>query len=209
MAITIIRNPISYAPAYNKNEVTCSSTNVAQPSFSFVFELYDGSTLLHKQYVPAEPLYGYGVLDINKILESYVSTNFFGLTDGIGTKNCVNCAFDFQLKIGERYAVAGVMTEFLNLANVSSDVFNASLLQKDFINFSIANYQLNGILKRFLTDTINKKVALTTRGYTNFLNTTTITHFAVRTYTSAGTLIDTFNLQTQPQVVLLCFQAHP
>lgn len=189
MAITIIRNPIAYAPAYNKNEVTCSSTNVAQPSFSFVFELYDGATLLSKQYIPAEPLYGYGVLDINKIMESYVTTNFFGFTDGIETKNCPDCHADFDLKIGERYAVAGVMTEFLNLANVSGDVFNGSLLQKDFINFDITDYELTGTTKQFLTTNIRKTVALTTQGYLNFYNDNPPAEFRVIAYDSAGSVL--------------------
>ena len=189
MAITRITDPKAYAPAYNKNIITCSSTNIAQPSFSFVFELYNGATLLSKQYVSPDPLYSYGVLDINKILESYVSTNFFGLTDGTDVKDCSNASFDFEVRIGERYAVAGVLTEFLNLSNTTANIINASLLQEEFINYTSNRYTLNSNKKLFLTSDKNKKVTLNTQGYTNFLNIATVTHFAVSTYDSAGALI--------------------
>jgi uncharacterized protein YnzC (UPF0291/DUF896 family) len=209
MAITRITDPIPYAPAYNKNKVVCSSTNVAQPSFSFVFELYDGATLLSKQYVSPEPLYQYGVLDINKILESYVGTNFFGFTDGIGVKNCLDASFDFELKIGERYAVAGVMTEFLNLSNVSADVINASLLQEDFITYNFNTYDLNFNSKQFLTNTLEKKVTLTTKGYTNFLNTTPPTHFIVYTEDSSGVLIGTYRFANTATSTIGMFPSAP
>jgi len=192
MAITRITDPILYASAYNKNIITCSSTNIAQPSFSFVFELYDGVTLISKQYVAPDPLYSYGGLDINKILESYVGTNFFGFTDGIDVKDCVDASFNFEVRIGERYAVAGVLTEFLNLSNVTSDVINASLLQEDFINYSFNTYVLDSNTKKFLTSDIERYVTLNTQGYINFLNTATITHFVVYTLDSSGALIGTY-----------------
>lgn len=209
MAITRITDPITYAPAYNKNKVVCSSTNIAQPSFTFVFELYDGATLLSKQYVAPEPLYQYGVLDINKILESYVGTNFFGFTDGVGVKNCLDASFDFQLKIGERYAVAGVITEFLNLSNVSADVINASLLNDEFINYNSNTYVLDTNTKQFLTNTLDKKVTLATKGYTNFLNTSTITHFVVYTLDSSGALIGTYRFANTATSTIGMFPSAP
>jgi hypothetical protein len=186
MAITIINSTKDFAPVYNKGIVTASSTNVAQPAFSFVFQLYDGLTQISKQFIAPDPLYGYGVLDINKVLESYVSTNFFGLTDGIGTKDCDNCFFDYEVRIGERYEVAGVMTEFLNLASETNTVINASLLNADFINVDYQDYLLNTVNKKFLSSAPKRLVTLNTQGYVNFINTPAPTDFRVITYDASG-----------------------
>jgi hypothetical protein len=186
MAITIINSTKDFAPVYNKGIVTASSTNVAQPAFSFVFQLYDGGTQISKQFIAPDPVYGYGVLDINKVLESYVSTNFFGLTDGIGTKDCDNCYFDYEVRIGERYEVAGVMTEFLNLASETNTVINASLLNADFINFDYQDYLLNTVNKKFLSSAPKRLVTLNTQGYVNFINIPAPTDFRVITYDSSG-----------------------
>ena len=40
MAITILANPKDFAPVYNKMEYLIESTNVAQPNFAYLVDIY-------------------------------------------------------------------------------------------------------------------------------------------------------------------------
>ena len=40
MAITILANPKTFAPVYNKMEYLIESTNVAQPNFAYLVDIY-------------------------------------------------------------------------------------------------------------------------------------------------------------------------
>jgi len=194
MAITIETTPQDYAPVYNPLIVVASSTNSGNTDFSYIFEICDSSgTTLRTLRIPPEILYAYGVSDVARVLESYVNedgaSDFF-LVNGTGdTRDCDNSFYDYQIKIGEEYDVSGTLTQFLNLGSFTATALNGSLAELPFINWDYTDYDLDGTSKLFLTDTIDKEVLLTGEGYTNFLNTSTVTNFRVQTYDSTGSII--------------------
>jgi len=193
MAIAITQLPKTFAPVYNDMVVVASSTNIAETNFSFIFEVYDAAntTLLSTQRIAPEYQYGYGVLNASRILESYVSTDFFANLTGDIKSN--TSSFDgYTIRIGEEYDVTGTLTQFLDLANTSDFYFNGSILQNDWINFTITDYELNGTTKKFLTDSPSDlKTSINDEGYTSMYNVTVTNKVVYKTYDSAGALIQT------------------
>jgi len=191
--ITITQLPKTFAPVYNDMVVVASSTNIAQTNFSFIFEVYDAAntTLLSTQRIAPEYQYGYGVLNASRILESYVTTDFFANLTG-DIKSNTNSFDGYTIRIGEEYDVTGTLTQFLDLANTSDFYFNGSILQNDWINFTITDYELNGTTKKFLTDSpSNLKTSINDEGYTSMYNVTVTNKVVYKTYDSAGALIQT------------------
>jgi len=191
--ITITQLPKTFAPVYNDMVVVASSTNIAQTNFSFIFEVYDAAntTLLSTQRIAPEYQYGYGVLNASRILESYVTTDFFANLTG-DIKSNTNSFDGYTIRIGEEYDVTGTLTQFLDLANTSDFYFNGSILQNDWINFTITDYELNGTTKKFLTDSpSNLKTSINDEGYTSMYNVTVTNKVVYKTYDSAGVIIQT------------------
>ncbi len=191
--ITITQNPKQFAPVYNDMQVVASSTNTAQASFSFIFEVYDAAntTLLSTQRIAPEYQYGFGLLNVSRILESYISTDFFANLTG-DIKSNDNSHDGYTVRVGEEYDVSGTLTQFLDLANISDFYFNGSILQKDWINFAITNYELNGVTKKFLTDSPSLlKTSLTDLGYTSMYNATAGNKVVYKAYDVAGVLLST------------------
>ena len=129
MAITIKQSPIEYTSVYNSVVFTCSSSNVAEPKFNFIFEIYDttNTTLLRTLRIPPEINYSYGVSDVSRVLEDYVGTDFFKYDTDTQPKEAPNSYFKYYIRIGEEYEVAGVITQFLNLYSAPDTIFNGSL----------------------------------------------------------------------------------
>jgi hypothetical protein len=196
MAITLTQLPSNFAPVYNDMVIVASSTNTAQTSFSYIFEVYDAAntTLLSTQRIAPEYQYGYGVLNAARILESYIATDFFdNLTGDI--KLNTNSYEGYTIRVGEEYDVSGTLTQFLDLANTSADYFNGSLLNKDWLNFSITNYELNGTTKKFLTNTpAIQSTSITDKGYMSYYNVTVGNKAVYKTYDVAGVIIGTYEI---------------
>ena len=171
MAITIKQTPQDFSTVYNPYVVTCSSTNVAQPKFNFIFEIYDSTntTLLRTLRVPPEINYSYGVSDISRVLEDYIGTDFFKKLAGTEFKDCYNSYLGFSIRIGEEYEVASVITQYLNLYQYTQTVVNASLKYSSFVNYNAYDYELDGVTKKLLTNITNRKVDRTDEGFINFM----------------------------------------
>ena len=194
MAITIEQNSTNYASTYNDIVITASSTNVAEDSFNYIFEIYNdtNTTLLRTLRIPAEIDYSYGVCHVQRVLEGYVGTDFFDNVTGVDVKDGVNSIFQFYIRIGEEYEVTGVLTQFLNLSSTNSTTINAGLLYSSFISYNPDNYNLDSNTKKFLTNRPNpQKVQLTQQGWTSFLNSEGHPSFVIKTYLADGTLDQT------------------
>lgn len=197
MAITIETTPQDYGPVYNPLIVVASSTNSGQTDFSYIFEICDSSgTTLRTLRIPPEILYAYGVLDVARVLESYVNedgaTDFFKTQTIADTLDCFNSYYQYTIKIGEEYDIAGTLTQFLDLANTTKFTFNGGILFEDFINWDHTDYELDANTKRFLTDDIDKPTLLSQEGYTHYLGAKQPSGFRIKTYQEDGTLIDTY-----------------
>lgn len=212
MAITIEQNPADFATVYNDIVVTASSTNVAQPKFNYIFEVYDGSntTLLRTLRIPPEIDYSYGVCHLQRVLEGYVSTVFFDNVTGTQPKDATGLDYDYYVRVGEEYEVAGVITQYLNLQLVSNTCFGASLLYKNFVNFDIADYELDGNTKQFLTNApLPIKVQETQQGWITLFNDSPAANFTIKTYLADGTLDQTATITNGATAAFSMFPSAP
>lgn len=101
MAQTTIARPQSFTPAYNPVKYIIDSTNKNKTGFKYIFDIYQGATLLGR--FKALPTYGtgYGEQDFSRFLSSYVSWDFekTNVTD----YDAANCYKSYQVKTGEEY----------------------------------------------------------------------------------------------------------
>ena len=213
MAITIEQLPPDLGSVYNPVIVTVSSTNVAEPKFNFIFEIYDfaNTTLLRTLRIPPEINYSYGIADLGRVLEDYLGTDFFKNITGTGTKDTDNSIYGYTLRVGEEYEVASVITQYLNLDSNTAYVFNGSLLQSPFINFnSGADYYLNGTSGKFLTGIDTRTVDRTDEGYMHYyIGGGLPTNFKIQTYFSDGSIDQTATITNTATSDISMFPCNP
>lgn len=153
MAITINQQPTGNMPAYNPLVFHVSSTNIAESNFKFIADLYVDGTKVDRLKRSQDPVYSVGVFDVHRIVETYLSYNAgVAYTDGF-YKNDESYAV-IQVKFGEEYgsSTTGV-TVYPDLTNSNSIfVYAGSLKWFDFINYSAATYDLDGITSKFFTN---------------------------------------------------------
>lgn len=101
MAQTIIANPQAFTPAYNPIKYIVDSTNKNLTGFRYIYQVYNGATLLGSFKVVPTYGTGYGELDLSKFLSSYVKWDF----DPTITQDldAVNSFYNYDVKVGEEY----------------------------------------------------------------------------------------------------------
>lgn len=218
MAITgVTYEPQDYRTVYNPIEYVATSNQTATARFKYLFDVYDGATLLGRLKVPADPN-GYGRSNIQGICESYLTTNIGSINTTAtadGFTDNPNSYKEFTVKIGEEYEVAGVLTAFADQQVKTVVTFNGSLpnYRGETLNFYdwqtnnyFQNYTVNTTGRKWLTNAPkgsgankgdNQKVELTDEGWLYFLYDHTgnpITDAQITTYDSSGSLVATYNL---------------
>lgn len=101
MAQTIIAKPQAFTPAYNPIKYIVDSTNKNLTGFRYIYQVYNGATLLGSFKVVPTYGTGYGELDLSKFLSSYVKWDF----DPTITQDldAVNSFYNYDVKVGEEY----------------------------------------------------------------------------------------------------------
>lgn len=149
--ITISQQPASLIPVYNPTPFVISSDNNNETGFFYIADLYIGQqsgslTLNSRHRFPARPDFGTAVIDLNRIVESYISHHF---KDDSVIEYCYNNFKIFQIKFGEEYG--GVVYPNLTTSNEIT-AFNGALPYVDYLSFSFTDYELTGAGKKFLTN---------------------------------------------------------
>jgi len=197
MAITIRNTPDDYTPVHNPIKWTATSTNDAQPAFKYIVEIYINAALAFPAYkIKPEPLTGNDLLvvDLSKELRNYITRNLYLTTSDKGILASNNSFTDYQIRIGEEYEVAGTLTEFLNLSNATSYVFNGALSYTDFVDFTPSDY----LDTKFLTNApLTRTTDLMGKGALHLMldTGTTLTNYLIKTYLS-GVLQNTYTVTT-------------
>ena len=188
MAITILANPKDFAPVYNKMEYLIESTNVAQPNFAYLVDIYiNGSgTKTVRLRIPARPSDNKGKVDIHRVLESALTSDVGNPTGTDGTYDASNSSLSYIVEFGEEYG-----TTLIQYPNEETDIsrkaFNASLEKRPFINWDVTEYELDGITKKFLTNMPdNNKVSLNSHGWLYYLDDPAITFINVNVFDLNG-----------------------
>lgn len=195
MAITVRQQPASLFPAYNDAVYIVTSTNVAQPNFKFVADIYVNSVKVDRMLIPPHPTELSGKVNVSPLLESRVSVDI-NLSDNRILPN-TNSNVQYEVKFGEAYGSSGTVI-YPNLTNISGKyLWNAVLDYPDFCNYSSGDY-----IGDFLTEnpyrgtgmelTVDDNAWL----YWNNFNLDT-SYVKVLTYNSANTLIGTFKIDNK------------
>ena len=196
MAINILANPKDFAPVYNKMEYLISSTNVAQPNFAYLVDIYiNGSgTKTVRLRIPARPSDNYGKVDIHRVLESALTSDVGNPTGTAGTYEASNSSLSYIVKFGEEYGTTVVQYPDEEI-DISRKAFNASLEKRPFINWDVTEYEMDGVTKKFLTNMPdNHKVSIESHGWLYFKEATALTIVSVITFDSSGATINAFKI---------------
>lgn len=102
MAISLIQQSSTITPAYNPVRFMYSSTNVNEPGFRYIYDIYEAGTankIAEYRLLPNTD--GYGEIDLSRLLQSYVSYDF----DPTSTTNydATNSYYEYDVKVGEEY----------------------------------------------------------------------------------------------------------
>ena len=193
MAITVIRQPEEFTPAFNDMVFTASSDNEAEPGFLYLVDVYVSATLVARYKVDKDPNYDLLEVDVATAVEGFVSGVVLdpSNTDGIVDQDSV--VVNYEVRFGEQYEVAGVTTQFPDLATVSKFAFNGSLTSNEFADFA-GGMQENS----FNTNAPVVKVNVTDIGcFTGMVETgTTITYLEIKVFDPSGILINTYRVDT-------------
>jgi len=188
MAITIHATPKDFAPVYNKMEYLIESTNVAEPNFAYLIDIYiNGSgTKTVRLRIPLRPSDSYGKVDIHRVLESALASDVGSPTGTDGTYDASNSSLSYIVKFGEEYGTTVVQYPDLTIDS-SRKAFNASLEKRPFINWDVTEYELDGITKKFLTNMPdNHKVSIDSHGWLYYLDDPAITFINVNVFDLNG-----------------------
>lgn len=196
MAITINATPKDFAPVYNKMEYLIESTNVAEPNFAYLVDIYiNGSaTKTVRLRIPARPSDNKGKVDIHRVLESALTSDVGNPTADAGTYNASNSSLSYIVEFGEEYG--STVVQYPNEeTDISRKAFNASLEKRPFINWDVTDYELDGVTKKFLTNMPdNHKVSLNSHGWLYFIESNPLAIISVITFDSSGATINAFKI---------------
>lgn len=198
MAITINATPKDFAPVYNKMEYLIESTNVAEPNFAYLVDIYiNGSgTKTVRLRIPARPSDNKGKVDIHRVLESALTSDVGNPdpTADAGTYDAANSSLSYIVKFGEEYGTT--VTQYPDLTvDISRKAFNASLEKRPFINWDVTEYELDGVTKKFLTNMPdNHKVSLNSHGWLYFIEDNPLAIISIITFDSSGATINAFKI---------------
>ncbi len=151
MAILFVAKADPLMPAYNPIKFIYASTNIGNPGFKFVFDIYESGTLNKIAEYRVLPQYvsGYGEIDLSKLLQAKVSYDL-ELTNTT-VYDATDSHYKYDVSVGEEYLT--IVQYFASLTNnggnVQINVAN-SFVVGDQINIAqldggVANPNLEGL----------------------------------------------------------------
>jgi len=195
MAITVRQQPANLFPAYNDAVYIVTSSNVAQPNFKFVADIYVNSVKVDRMLIPPHPTELSGKVNVSPLLESRVSVDINLSDNRILPNNNSNVLY--EVKFGEAYGSSGTIV-YPNLTTISGKyLWNAVVDYPTFCNYSSGTY-----IGDFLTENPYVKTGMELMVddnawlYWNNYNLDT-SYVKVMTYNSVGTLIGTFKIDNK------------
>lgn len=110
--ITIQASPAINTPGYNPMNFLLSSDNTNNLGFRYIVEVFlaGTATKLFEKKVPPRPIDGYGVCNISREIQSYLSMN---VPFGQDNLNATNHSVNFDIKFGEEYRVPYTFTGYV------------------------------------------------------------------------------------------------
>jgi len=191
MAVTILQEPLQYTPVYNDLNFLCSSTNVAQPNFNYIFDVKINGSTVSRHRIPKNVSNNYGLFNAKRIAENYLTQVFaynnvsvFYWTSGI---------LSLQVEVREEY---GSTPTISSLQATSSLVYAwiAALDAPEWVDYSVTDYRILSTetgVSQHLTNNLTQNIKLTEKAWTYVLagDNNAVDTFRVRAYNSAGSQI--------------------
>lgn len=146
--VTVQKPSNAIVSAWNKLYFVFDSTNNEQINYKYLVDLYIDGDFVKSYKIAPRPDNGYGVVEISKILQSYVT---YDIDMSSGFTENANSMVDFYLKVGEEYGTT--VTEYADL--ITTDTFfaiNSELTRDELLNWDCDTYSANGTSKLFLTN---------------------------------------------------------
>lgn len=184
MAITIENEPTDITPVYSDIIYTLSSTNSGQTNFKFVAVVKNAAgTTLAKLKAPLYTGTNYGVFNLSRILQNYVTHDFTQAT--LQPAKCSNSFIAYSVEFGEEYGG----TEYLNLTSDTGKYAWNALFSKWNYSEAVSDYQIDfPATSKFLTTIRRKRVTRAQYEYLYFLRGAVggVTKVEVKAYDAAG-----------------------
>lgn len=198
MAITIISSPQLIMPVYTPFYYVATSTNVNQPNFQFIVDVFNCQTATtpFSQFLINPRPDANGTLQFSpaRILESYLSyeidynNNYSLPPDLTGGTVATNSALLYWLRFGESYGASGAIVQYTGLTNASGYTFNGVLPYEKLPYWKSSGYTYSG--KTFLTNMPNPMLInstdVATISFFNNLSANTATYIQLTTYQNSG-----------------------
>jgi len=106
MAMTLKSNPASDAAAHNDLIFVVDSTNKANTNYKYICDVYINAVRVARLKNNANPNFSnYGVFNVNKVIQSYVNSNYFTAPTQYGI---IEPYIDYVIKFSERYESGGI-----------------------------------------------------------------------------------------------------
>jgi hypothetical protein len=191
----ITQNPQTYSPAYNELIYVVHSDNHALANYKYICDIYaaDGTTRLARIKRIPQPD-GYGVFDLHRILENYLSYDINASATGFTSNAKSFCGY--IVKMGEEYGTDPL--QYLDLAtDTKRYVFNGIFDFPDFINYLQDDWLIaSGTQKSFLTNAPRTQdVRPDTNAWLHFMTDTDVVYqLVLKTYDASGALLSTWSL---------------
>ena len=209
MAITIVSEPTIHEPVYNYLNYKVSSTNSGNTGFKYIYDTYINGVLVFTSYnAPAPNAFGY--TNIGRVVESYLTNDGSTLLTGSDARTlCLNSYVEsVQLKVGEQYIVAGVITNYPALTTSSTIYpFNGALNYLDRASYGYAQYLMNNTVGslRFLTNMPNEVNVYRDQWQwlTLMRDSVNVNGMQVSFYNSAGSSLGTANILLNTDATLV------
>ena len=206
MAIAILQNPQTYSPIYNEVNFLISSTNTAQDNFQYVCDIYiTGITPAYfRLKTSSDPTTAYGIFDVHRILENYVTTNIDKATYGFSRND--KSYVQYICKFGEEYGLSTSGTTVYADLTITTAKYAFNGLW-DFLEYTLyndSNYLLSATTSKFLTSLKSKRIRSTMDSWAHFMasaNNTPRMVIAATSTTGAVTTTVVDNLYPNPATV--------
>lgn len=207
-SVTLRKDIAAFTPVYNRMEISAllDGTTLLLTGVKYVFDVYIenvSSPVYYRFQVDPDPDYGFGNVDIGRYCEgacrstlaAYNGTVPFSLgANPNGTQSIIKVT----VKYGYSYLSTPTTRTVVPDVLVGSDkyAFQGALSIKDFQGWAYNTYicnVANGANGQFLTDMKTNNVSINNLGWHHILSDTPtdIDYLVVKTYDSAGALIQT------------------
>ena len=201
MAITINSTPQTYNPAYNDIVFVVTSTNIAQPNFKYIADIYVGSQTI-RLTISKDALYNTGIFNLGRVIESYVSSDISKSVYGFAQNT--SSYTSWYVSFGEQYGNTPAIYSGLTTSSTYYS-WNSCFDFLPFQSYTQTPYVLqSAAVKQLLTNkpaTVNIRDSEDAWLYMATASSGVVYDARVRTYDSSGSLIQTVKINNPYQAV--------